>query len=162
MSLYFAPGNYFWGTYTRGAGGNMEPMSGAGGQGRAQGQLDDVLLTEAKIKEKIRRIKPASAPGQDGIGAMLLQQLSDQVAPAMYIIYRKVLDEGKVPADWKRANVTPIYKKCNKTDPGNYRPVSLTSISCKVLEMQIRDELVQHMVDSGHLEESHHGFVNGR
>jgi hypothetical protein len=57
------------------------------------------------------KIKPASAPGPDGIGAMVLQQLKDQVAPALLKIFRMTIDTGEVPADWKRANVTPIFKK---------------------------------------------------
>jgi hypothetical protein len=64
--------------------------------------------------------------------------------------------------DWKSANVTPIYKKGKKSDPSNYRPVSLTSISCKLLESIIRDGIVNHMVQNGLVEDSQHGFVKGR
>jgi hypothetical protein len=78
---------------------------------------EDIQISESKIKDKIKEIKPASAPGPDSIGTMLLQQLNEQVAPALTIIFRKVLDEGQVPDDWKRANVTPIFKKGSKADP---------------------------------------------
>jgi Reverse transcriptase (RNA-dependent DNA polymerase) len=124
--------------------------------------LENLELTEAKIKEKIMKQKSSAAPGPDGIGAMVLQQLKDQVAPALLKIYRKTLDTGEVPADWRRANVTPIYKKGSKAEPGNYRPVSLTTISCKVFETILRDELVEHLVSNGQLESSQHGFVPGR
>jgi Reverse transcriptase (RNA-dependent DNA polymerase)/Endonuclease-reverse transcriptase len=124
--------------------------------------LENVELTETKIKDKIMKQKASAAPGPDGIGAMVLQQLKDQVAPALLKIYRKTLDTGEVPADWRRANVTPIYKKGSKAEPGNYRPVSLTSISCKVFETILRDDLVEHLVSNGQLESSQHGFVPGR
>jgi hypothetical protein len=100
--------------------------------------FENVVLTEEKIKEKIMKQKSSSALGPDGIGAMVLQQLKDQVAPALSMIFRKSLDTGEVPEDWRRAHVTPIFKKGSKAEPGNYRPVSLTTISCKVFETIIR------------------------
>jgi Reverse transcriptase (RNA-dependent DNA polymerase) len=77
-------------------------------------------------------------------------------------VYRKSLASGEVPVDWKVANVTPIYKKGAKSDAANYRPVSLTSISCKMLESIIRDSIVEHLSTNGIIEESQHGFVAGR
>jgi hypothetical protein len=79
---------------------------------------------------------------------MLLKQMADQVAKPLSLIFRKVMDSGEITMDWRGANVTPIFKKGSKVDPINYRPVSLTSISRKVLEMLIRDELVKHMVEN--------------
>jgi hypothetical protein len=55
------------------------------------------------------------------------------------------LEEGAVPADWKEANVTPIFKKGAKSKPENYRPVSLTSVSCKIMESIIRDAMTEHL-----------------
>jgi hypothetical protein len=57
------------------------------------------------------------------------------------------------------ANVTPIFKKGAKSDPGNFRPVSLTSVCCKVLESIILDDLMQHLMDNGLLKSSQHGFM---
>jgi Reverse transcriptase (RNA-dependent DNA polymerase)/Endonuclease-reverse transcriptase len=129
---------------------------------RTDSVLENVEITEEKVKTKIMKIKTSSAPGPDGIGAMILQQLKDQVAPALQQIFEKTLNTGEVPADWKRANVTPIFKKGSKAEPGNYRPVSLTTISCKILETIIRDDIVDHLVDNNLLEKSQHGFVPGR
>ena len=72
--------------------------------------------------------------GPDQIPAIILKTLSEEVALPFTIIFNKSLSEGVVPSDWKTAEVTPIFKKGSKSDPGNYRPVSLTSIACKVLE----------------------------
>jgi hypothetical protein len=69
---------------------------------------------------------------------------------------------GDVPEDWRVANVTPIYKKGSKADPSNYRPVSLTSICCKLLESIIRDNMVDHLLENNLIEDSQHGFVKGR
>ena len=59
-------------------------------------------------------------------------------------IMKASLETGVVPDDWKAANVTPIFKKGSKNEIGNYRPVTLTSQICKLLEMIIRDSLVEH------------------
>jgi Reverse transcriptase (RNA-dependent DNA polymerase)/Endonuclease-reverse transcriptase len=125
-------------------------------------RLLDVQVDIAQVVKKIKALKPASAPGPDGLGSLLLRELVDQVAIPLTKIFRKSLDSGDVPADWRRANVTPIFKKGSKTDPANYRPVSLTSISCKLLESIVRDHLVDHMMENDLIEESQHGFVKGR
>ena len=72
------------------------------------------------------------------------------------------LTEGHVPHAWKEGNITAIYKKGSKTDVGNYRPVSLTSVLGKVMEYFIRDHLVDHMTKNIILCEAQHGFVPGR
>jgi hypothetical protein len=108
------------------------------------------------------KLRPSSAPGPDKIGPVLLQKLNTELAPILATIYRKSLDTGEVPEDWRSANVTPIFKKGLKADPGNYRPVSLTSICCKILESIIRDELMAHLTVNGLLNDSQHGFMPKR
>jgi hypothetical protein len=58
--------------------------------------------------------------------------------------------------------VTPIFKKGTKEDPGNYRPVSLTSVPCKVLESIVKDRIMNHLLDKDLIGESQHGFMAGR
>ena len=79
-----------------------------------------------------------------------------------FVIFQRSLNEGFVPSDWKLANVTPIFKKGFKFEPGNYRPVSLTSILCKVMESILRDAMIEHLKDNKLIFSSQHGFVNRR
>ena len=72
------------------------------------------------------------------------------------------LDKGECPADWKIANVTPIHKKGDRTDPSNYRPVSLTSQVCKVLESLVRTRVIEHLDRNNLINEAQHGFCEGR
>ena len=88
-----------------------------------------------EIEELLDKLKPASAPGPDGIWPRLLREISKQMAYPLSIVFQKSLDATEVPSDWKSANVTPIFKKGSKTDPGNYRPVSLTSVLGKIMEV---------------------------
>ena len=68
----------------------------------------------------------------------------------------------QVPDDWKTANITAIYKKGKRSDAGNYRPVSLTCIACKIFESIIRDNLMKHLLDNDLLSDQQYGFVKGR
>ena len=58
--------------------------------------------------------------------------------------------------------MTPLYKKGNKSTPGNYRPVSLTSVVCNVLESIIKDAIMEHLEQHKLIEVSQHGFIPGR
>ena len=111
------------------------------------------------MREKIRKLKPASAAGPDGIGPRLLQETIDFAAPALTSIFRASVEEGVVPGDWREANVTPIFKKGAKSNPSNYRPVSLTSVPGKLLESLIKDELMDHFKKNRVIFPSQHGFM---
>jgi len=72
--------------------------------------------------------------GSDGMHPRVLRELADVIAEPLSIIFERSWKTVEVPKDWRKANVTPVFKKGKKKDPGNYRPVSLTSILGKVME----------------------------
>ena len=74
----------------------------------------------------------------------------------------KSFKDGEVPKQWREANVTPLFKKGCKPDPSNYRPVSLTSVCCKLMEGIIRDNLMDHLVINNLISPEQHGFVKNR
>ena len=76
----------------------------------------------------------------------LLQVFSNVLSPPLAEIFDKSMSSGCVPQDWRDGNIAPIFKKGSKRDPGNYRPISLTSIPCKVMESIIKDQVVNHLV----------------
>ena len=78
----------------------------------------------------------------------------------MEIIYKKSLVEGEIPDEWREANVTPLFKKGSKLMASNYRPVSLTSICCKVMEGIMRDKMTDHLTQHKLISPSQHGFVH--
>ncbi len=114
------------------------------------------------MKKKIRALRTDGASGPDGIGPRVLQELQDELAPALAVVFTKSLEEGVVPQDWLEANVTPIYKKGTKSLPGNYRPVSLTSVTCRVMESKLRDEITGHLTRNKLIKDSQHGFMKDR
>jgi hypothetical protein len=77
-------------------------------------------------------------------------------------LFIKSLKTGKIPDDWKKANITAIHKKGDRKKPGNYRPVSLTSIVCKLMEQLVKENILQHMIDNVLICNEQHGFLSGR
>ena len=124
--------------------------------------LDSIQFSEAKVQKKLEQLKPNSAPGPDMLWPRVLQSLSSVIFLPLAIIFTKCLEEGSVPPDWKVANVTPIFKKGSKGTPGNYRPVSLTCVLCKVMESILRDAIVDHIERHNLLRHSQHGFMAGK
>ena len=57
-------------------------------------------------------------------------------------VFNMSLQEGLVPSEWKEANIIPLFKKCSRNKSANYRPVSLTSVICKVLQIIIINRMV--------------------
>ena len=80
----------------------------------------------------------------------------------MKIIFNNSLQTHQVPLDWRAGNITPIFKKGSKTDASNYRPISLTSIVCKLFESIIRDHIVQYFVVNDLFSSKQYGFIKGR
>jgi hypothetical protein len=119
-------------------------------------------ITKDKIREKIQGLRVDSAPGPDGINPRLLKELGDSVLTPLEIIFKKSLTTGVVPLEWRQATVIPIFKKGSKREAGNYRPVSLTSIPCKILESILKDEIMEHLLSNGLIKDSQHGFMPGR
>jgi hypothetical protein len=114
------------------------------------------------IIKKIDKLRKDSAPGPDNIHPHLMKVVKNEIAVPLAKIFRKSLDTCNVPVDWKMARVTPIFRKGIKTLPSNYRPVSLTSVPCKIMEGLIKDEMMDHLVENGLLNNSQHGFIPGR
>ena len=74
------------------------------------------------------------SPGPDGLHPLVLKEFASIFDLPATILFKKTLADGDHPDEWKHADVVSIFKKCSKIEAGNYTPVSLTSIPCKVLK----------------------------
>ena len=92
----------------------------------------------------------------------VLKECSEEISTPLYIVFRKSLDSGTLPEDWKTARVTPIFKKGQKTKAGNYQPGSLTCIPCKVMETLIKNKILEHVEEQAALSGNQHGFTKGK
>jgi len=131
-------------------------------QRRVRSELRNIDFTRESILKRLQSLNPTKSPGSDGMHSRVLKELADELAEPLTMLFTKSLEEGVLPSSWKEANVTPIFKKGKKSDPGNYRPVSLTSIVCKVMESEIRDKIIGHLCQNELLSDCQHGFIPKR
>ena len=106
-------------------------------------------------------INTAKALGRDRIANIMLKTCACQLAPALTTIFQHSIDLGKLPSDWLNANISPVYKKGDVHLPENYRPVSLTCVSCKLLEHIICKHILDHLEQNKILTTLNHGFRSG-
>ncbi|KFW00960.1 hypothetical protein N326_11204, partial [Eurypyga helias] len=101
------------------------------------------MVSEDQVREHLRNLKVHKSMGPDGIHPRGLKELVDGIAKTLSLIFKKLWQSGEVPSDWKRGNITPIFKKGKKENPGNYSSVSLT---CgKVMEQILLETMLKHM-----------------
>ena len=78
------------------------------------------------------------------------------------MVFQASLQQCQVPEDWKIANIVPVHNKSNHSIPSNYRPISLTSVCCKLLEHIIYTHIFSHLNKHQVLSDNQHGFRQGR
>ena len=124
--------------------------------------LCSIETTEEEVYKLLSSLDISKSAGPDGIHPRFLQELKDSLTTPITIIFNKSLQEATVPTDWKSAKVVPIFKKGSRASVGNYRPVSLTSVLCKLLEKIIRDRVENHLACHNLLSPYQYGFRKGR
>ena len=107
-------------------------------------------------------MNPNKAAGPDSIKPIILKELRLEIAPVICLLFEKSLKTSQLPSEWTKAQVCPLYKKGDKTDPANYRPISLTCILCKVMEHVIASNISRHITQHNILYELQHGFREKR
>ena len=110
----------------------------------------------------MKKMKDNTSPGVDGIPPKLLKEIVEQISTTFAKLFNLSLEEGIVPSEWKEANITPLFKKASRDKPENYRPVSLTSVACKLLETLNRDHMVEFLVKHNLINTFRHGFLKAR
>ena len=124
--------------------------------------LQNIEITEELVFKKLSNLKQSKSPGPDGLHPRVLKELKAEVAKPLELIFNASLHSGEIPQDWRIANISPIFKKGKKNNPGNYRPVSLTSVSCKIMETFVRDAVYDHMKTNNLFTDKQFGFIRGR
>lgn len=131
-------------------------------QQQYEDQLIDIDISDEDIRTTLSKLKPGKSMGTDDIHPYALRETASSVAKPLGIIFRQSIREGAIPNQWREAYVTAIHKKGDKTRPQNYRPISLTSIPCKILESLIRRAILHHMMTNDLLTPCQFGFVERR
>ena len=110
----------------------------------------------------LSNLKPDKAAGSDEIKPVVLEELRHETAPIICLLFERSLSTGVLPSYWTKARLSPLFKKGDKGNPANYRPISLTCILCKVMEHIIASNLARHLNNHQILYELQHGFREKR
>ena len=99
--------------------------------------------------------------GPDEIHPLMLKELVDFISKPLALLMNKTVEHGCLPGDWKKAIVSPIYKKGARNKAENYRPISLTSVVCKLMEKIVKESLMSHLIKNNLLSSKQFGFLTG-
>ena len=124
--------------------------------------LPNFHITQADVTKAVSQLNPSKPPGLDGISPKILKLAGISIVPILTNIFNLSLSTGVVPHNWKQANVVPFFKHGDKSHITNYRPISLTSVPCKMLEGFVSKKLLDHSFQHHIIPESQHGFLPRR
>eukprot|EP00061_Rhincodon_typus_P002130 g16686.t1 len=108
-------------------------------------ELSIVATIKEKMLEKLNGLKVDKSPGPDGLHPRVLKEIVEEVVETLVVIFQESLESGRVPEDWKIANMTLLYKKGVRQKTENYRLISLTSVTDKILESILKDEISEFL-----------------
>ena len=122
----------------------------------------DLDLDVIQIRELLRKLPNKNSTSPDGIPYILLKHSAEELAPILTEIFRIILDSGNIPKIWSTSIIIPIHKKGDKSDPNNYRPISLTCTLCRVLERIISIEIIRFLNKKSYFSDDQYGFLTNR
>lgn len=123
--------------------------------------MPPIDITFEGISSLIKKLKISSSPGPDNIPAKVLKATNIISSKFLEIIFKQSISEGFIPDDWKLGKVVPVFKSGKRSDPSNYRPISLTCIACKLMEHIIYSHVARHLDDHSFFFHKQHGFRSG-
>ena len=124
--------------------------------------MGEITVDPKGVLKLLNNLNIHKASRPDGLSARVLKKCSSEISLMLALIYNESLAQGTVPDDWRQANVAPVFKKGEKYNAANYRPVSLTCICCKTLEHIIVSNINKHLAFESILADCQHGFRSQR
>ena len=112
-----------------------------------------------EIFTKIKNLKNKVSCGIDGIPTILLKNLSMEISQYLKMLFKRSMNNTFLSDDWLKSIITPVAKISNPTQPVDFRPISLTSTTCRALESLILDKIVEHLKDNNLFSKNQHGFL---
>ena len=120
--------------------------------------MGDITVDPKGVAKLLDGLNAHKAFGPDRLNARVLKECRNEISPILALIYNESLARGDVPDEWRHVNVSPVFKKGEKYDAANYRPVSLTCICCKTLEHILVSTINNYLALNSILADCQHGF----
>ncbi|MCP4488721.1 MAG: hypothetical protein GY820_15615 [Gammaproteobacteria bacterium] len=129
---------------------------------RCNDRLSTVAFPPYVVRAKLLKLKRSFSCGPDGIPKILLKMLASELCVPLGRIFEYSFSYGVLPSMWRCADVVPLFKKGCTSDPGNYRPISLTCTCCRVMESIVKDSLHEFLLRNSLISPIQHGFTAGK
>ena len=110
------------------------------------------------VRRLISSLQVNQATALDGISARLLKEVGPVIVCSLTLIINLSIRSGYFPDKWRISKVLPVYKEDIKSDPNNYRPISILPIVSKIIEKVIFNKLYEYLISNNLLADSQHGF----
>ena len=120
--------------------------------------MDEIAIDRLGIVKLLTQLKDHKACGPDLLPTKFLKEAAEPVSIFLKAIFVKSLSSGILPRDWKLENITPVYKKGDRSKPANYRPISLTCVCSKLIDHIIVSNVMSHFTNNDVLSDRQHGF----
>ncbi|CAC5393388.1 unnamed protein product [Mytilus coruscus] len=127
-----------------------------------QNKLEELNINKDMVLKHLQKRKTDKSPGPDNLHPRLLFEVKEGIAEPLSTIFSQSLTKKVVLNEWKNALVSAIFEKGNKSQAKNYRPVSLTSVVCKIMEKIVREHIISHMIQNKLFSNKQYGFISGR
>ncbi|XP_065671649.1 uncharacterized protein LOC136089527 [Hydra vulgaris] len=120
----------------------------------------DIIINFEATLAYLKGLNPNKSIGADNVSPKVLIEYAAQMTYPLTLLYNKALSEGSTPTAWTQSHVTPLFKKGSRLDAANYRPVSITSAPCKVMEKNIREQITKYLEKTSCISHNQHGFMS--
>ena len=117
-----------------------------------------LTVTVPGVIKQLESLEPHKASGLDGIPPWFLKEHAKEIDPMLAAIYQTSIDTGCISSKWKHADVCGVHKSGDKSNPANYRPISLTCTASKILEHILHSHVMKHLEHYAILTDGQHGF----
>ena len=124
------------------------------------GKLSHIVFSPPLIKRVIHKLRSRAKGGPDAIPPLFYKKCCDQLCLPLSFLFQLSFHNSYLPPVWLMAYVTPVFKKGDRTDPNNYRPIALTCTICKIMESVIKDQLLNYLKSKNLISEKQHAFIS--
>ena len=125
-------------------------------------RIKNLIIKTKEVKNILKNLKLDKAPGPDEIPPVVLKNCSSELSPILARLFRLSIKTSVFPTPWKYGNIHPIPKKGNRSEPSNYRPITLTSTISKTFETIINKHIIKHLENNKLINDRQYGFRSGR
>ena len=121
--------------------------------------LNNITITVSDVDDVLKLLNISKASGSDLINPRLLKAGVTELKASLCKLFNLSLSQSVVPADWKQANVTPVFKNGNAKKVKNFRPISLLSIVSKCMERCVYKYVHNYLQQNGVITPNQSGFT---